>query len=100
MANPLAATAADARVSDATAPALELEHVSLAFDDNLVLRDVSFRVNPGQTAFLLGASGTGKSVILKSILGLFKPDAGTIRVNGERIDTMSEPELMKVRGGI
>jgi phospholipid/cholesterol/gamma-HCH transport system ATP-binding protein len=49
---------------------------------------------------LLGPSGSGKSVVLKLILGLLKPDAGAIWVNGERVDTMSESELMHVRGGI
>jgi phospholipid/cholesterol/gamma-HCH transport system ATP-binding protein len=76
------------------------DHVSLAFDDHEVLRDLSFSVGAGQLAILLGASGAGKSVILKLILGLLKPDAGIIRVNGVRIDTMSETPLMHVRGDI
>ena len=82
------------------APAIEFEHVSLAFDDNVVLNDVSFSIRPGATLFLLGASGSGKSVMLKLILGLFKPDSGVIRVRGERVDNMSEQELLKVRGDI
>jgi phospholipid/cholesterol/gamma-HCH transport system ATP-binding protein len=49
---------------------------------------------------LLGASGSGKSVMLKLILGLLKPDSGIIRVNGLRIDTMTEAQLMHVRNGI
>ena len=49
---------------------------------------------------LIGASGVGKSVVLKLILGLLKPDAGVIRVNGERIDTMTEAEMMRVRDDI
>ena len=81
-------------------PAIALEHVSLAFDDNVVLNDVSFSVRPGATLFLLGASGSGKSVTLKLILGLLKPDAGVICVRGERIDNMSEKELLAVRGDI
>jgi phospholipid/cholesterol/gamma-HCH transport system ATP-binding protein len=51
-------------------------------------------------AILLGASGAGKSVLLKLILGLFRPDSGAIFINGERVDTMSEQELMRVRAGI
>lgn len=82
------------------AAAIAFEHVSLAFDDNVVLDDVSFSVRPGATLFLLGASGSGKSVTLKLILGLLKPDAGIIRVRGERIDNMSEQELLGVRGDI
>ena len=49
---------------------------------------------------LFGASGAGKSVVLKLILGLMKPDAGVIRVHGQRIDTMHERQLMQVRGNI
>lgn len=81
-------------------PAVAFEHVSLAFDDHVVLRDVSFTVRVGQMSILIGASGAGKSVILKLILGLLKPDSGIIRVNGERIDTMTEAQLMKVRDDI
>jgi len=74
--------------------------VSLAFDDNVVLRDVSFSVGAGHMKVLLGASGSGKSVVLKLILGLLKPDSGVIRVRGERIDTMTEDELLEMRGDI
>jgi phospholipid/cholesterol/gamma-HCH transport system ATP-binding protein len=81
-------------------PAVIFDKVSLAFDDNVVLRDVSFTVRAGRMTMLLGASGTGKSVVLKLILGLLKPDAGSIRVNGVRIDTMTEPQLMAIRGDI
>src|SRR5688572_16567944 len=82
------------------AAAIVFENVSLAFDDNVVLRDVSFSVRPGSMLFLMGASGSGKSVILKLILGLLKPDAGIIRVRGERVDDMSELEMLRVRGDI
>ena len=81
-------------------PAVVFEKVSLAFDDNVVLRNVSFTVRAGRMTMLLGASGTGKSVVLKLILGILKPDAGIIRVNGLRIDTMTEPQMMAVRGDI
>jgi phospholipid/cholesterol/gamma-HCH transport system ATP-binding protein len=82
------------------AAAIVFENVSLAFDDNVVLRDVSFSVRPGSMLFLMGPSGSGKSVILKLILGLLKPDAGVIRVRGERVDNMSELEMLRVRGDI
>ena len=77
-----------------------LNRVSLAFDDKVVLRDVSFELLPGHTKVILGGSGSGKSTILKLILGLLKPDGGTIVVNGKRVDTMSEQELMAVRSHI
>ena len=76
------------------------DSVSLAFDDNVVLRDISFSVGVGRLKVLLGASGAGKSVILKLILGLLKPDSGVIRVHGDRIDNMTEAQMMKVRGDI
>jgi phospholipid/cholesterol/gamma-HCH transport system ATP-binding protein len=72
-------------------------HVSLSFDDKVVLRDVSFTLLPGHTKIILGASGSGKSTILKLILGLLKPDAGEIWVHGSRIDRMREDDLMAVR---
>ena len=89
-----------ARPSDASAAVVELRAVSLAFDDNVVLRDVSFSVFAGHMTVLLGPSGAGKSVVLKLILGLLKPDSGEIRIYGERIDTMREAELTRVRGDI
>lgn len=84
----------------AETPALVLDHVALAFDDNVILSDVSFTLLPGHTKILLGASGSGKSTILKLILGLLKPDRGEILVNGQRVDNMSEVDLMKVRADL
>jgi phospholipid/cholesterol/gamma-HCH transport system ATP-binding protein len=80
--------------------AVEFEDVSLAFDDDVVLRGISFAVRVGRMTILIGASGTGKSIVLKLILGLLKPDSGAIRVNGRRIDTMTEEQLMQLRGDI
>jgi phospholipid/cholesterol/gamma-HCH transport system ATP-binding protein len=77
-----------------------LEHVSLAFDDKVVLKDVSFELRPSHTKIILGGSGSGKSTILKLILGLLKPDGGKIIVNGKRVDTMNELELMEMRADI
>jgi len=89
-----------AAVLDADQPAIVLEHVNLAFDQKVILRDISFSLLPGHTKIILGASGSGKSTILKLILGLLKPDGGRIYVNGERIDTMSERRLMTVRADL
>ena len=72
----------------------------MAFDDNVVLRDVAFTVRHGQMAILLGESGAGKSVVLKLILGLLKPDGGTIHLDGARTDNLRETELMRIRGNI
>ena len=79
------------------ATAVEFDGVSLAFDDNVVLRHIGFEVPTGQLTIVIGASGAGKSVVLKLIMGLLKPDSGTIRVYGERIDTMTEAQLLRVR---
>ena len=92
--------AAVTREDAAEQPVILLDKVSLAFDDNVVLKEVSFTLFRGHTKVILGASGSGKSTILKLILGLLKPDAGAIFVNGDRIDTMNELELMRTRADI
>ena len=79
------------------APAVEFDRVSFAFDDHVILRDVSFVVPKGTMTILLGESGVGKSVTLKLMVGLLRPDEGEIRINGERIDTLPEEQLMPVR---
>ena len=78
-------------------PMVVFDHVSLAFDDQEVLRDLSFTVPKGSMRIMLGASGAGKSVVLKLILGLIRPDSGQIYVDGQRIDTMPERDLLRVR---
>ena len=80
--------------------AVVFDHVSFAFDDHVVLRDVSFRVPRGSMRMLLGASGAGKSIVLKLILGLHRPDSGEIFVNGTRVDNMPEHDLLPLRADI
>jgi phospholipid/cholesterol/gamma-HCH transport system ATP-binding protein len=82
------------------APIVVFDKVSLAFDDLVVLRSVSFTVIKGHTKIIMGASGAGKSTILKLILGLLKPDAGVIWVAGERVDQLTERQMMAVRANI
>jgi phospholipid/cholesterol/gamma-HCH transport system ATP-binding protein len=82
------------------APAVVFDRVSLAFDQQVVLSDVSFSVAKGSMRILLGASGSGKSVILKITLGLLRPDSGRVFVNGQRIDDMSERDLLQLRADI
>ena len=93
-------TAVAEPVSGQDGPAIVFDHVSLAFDDTVVLRDVSFTLGRGHTKIILGASGAGKSISLKLILGLLKPDAGKIWVNGQRVDEYSEEQMRKVRADI
>jgi phospholipid/cholesterol/gamma-HCH transport system ATP-binding protein len=81
-------------------PVIVFNHVSLSFDDVSVLRDVSFTLRRGHTKIILGASGAGKSISLKLILGLLKPDAGEVWVKGQRVNDLGEDELMKVRADL
>ena len=81
-------------------PVVQFEDVSIAFDANPVLRNISFSVERGQTLVLLGPAGCGKSVLLKLANGLLKPDSGTIRVFGEDIDKLRRRELYALRARI
>ena len=81
-------------------PIIVFDGVHLAFDEKVILRDVSFTLQTGHTKVFLGASGAGKSTILRLILGLLKPDAGKIFVNGEQVDDMDEDHLMAVRADL
>ena len=84
-------------LAEAHAPVVLFDKVNLAFDDKVILSDVTFSVRAGHTKIFLGASGAGKSTILKLMLGLLKPDSGTIWVLGHRVDLMDEAQLMRVR---
>jgi phospholipid/cholesterol/gamma-HCH transport system ATP-binding protein len=84
-------------LAEAHAPVVLFDKVNLSFDDKVILRDVTFSVRAGHTKIFLGASGAGKSTILKLMLGLLKPDSGTIWVLGHRVDLMNEAQLMGVR---
>ena len=104
----------DNRVSDAAAestfqeiedeeraiPAIEFQHVTLAFSDRNVLDDLSFKVMKGETKIILGGSGTGKSTTIKLVLGLLKPDEGRVLVNGEDVTDYDENAMMRVRKNI
>lgn len=84
----------------AEAPAVVFDNVSFAFDEHVVLDRVSFSVSKGSMKILLGASGSGKSILLKLTLGLLRPDAGRVLVNGQRIDTLPEFDLLRIRADI
>ena len=89
-----------AAVVAAAAVAVRFDHVCFAFDEQVVLEDLSFALERGSMTVLLGASGAGKSIVLKLILGLLAPDAGHIFVNGQAVDRMGERDLMRVRADI
>jgi phospholipid/cholesterol/gamma-HCH transport system ATP-binding protein len=84
-------------LKEPSAPVVVFDHVQLAFDDKVVLRDVSFTLIKGHTKVILGASGSGKSTALKIVVGLLKADAGVVWVNGQRVDQLTEKALMDVR---
>jgi len=81
-------------------PVVVFDEVSLAFDEKVVLDKISFSLLPGHMKLILGASGAGKSTVLRLILGLLKPDGGEIWVHGQRVDQLSEAGLMNVRADI
>jgi phospholipid/cholesterol/gamma-HCH transport system ATP-binding protein len=83
-----------------TQPVIAFDEVSLAFDDKVVLDRVSFELQPGCLKVFLGASGSGKSTVLRLVLGLLKPDSGRIYIGGERTDGLSERDLMHVRANL
>jgi phospholipid/cholesterol/gamma-HCH transport system ATP-binding protein len=76
---------------------ISFSHVSMSFGDRKVLDNVSFSVNRGQTLCILGRSGVGKSVALRILMGFLKPQVGSIRVEGEEINALSEEGMRAIR---
>ncbi len=76
---------------------IEFQNVKKSFGDREILKGISFFVSKGEILFILGTSGTGKSVTLKNIVGLLKPSSGNIVVDGEDITQFSEDQLFAIR---
>lgn len=76
---------------------IELRHLHKAFGRLVVLNDLSLNIEAGQSLVIIGASGSGKSVLLKHIVGLLKPDKGEVHFDGRRIDLLSERQLVDIR---
>ena len=87
-------------LSEPGAPVVMFDQVELAFDEKVVLKNISFTLISGHTKIILGASGSGKSTILKIITGLLRADKGVVWVNGERVDQLTEREMMAVRADL
>jgi len=87
-------------LNETGAPVIVCDHVKLAFDEKVVLKDISFTLIKGHTKIILGASGSGKSTILKIVTGLLRADEGVVWVNGSRVDQLSEQALMPVRADL
>jgi phospholipid/cholesterol/gamma-HCH transport system ATP-binding protein len=81
-------------------PAIQLEGVSKSFKNHKVLDDITIDVPQGTAFCLLGRSGTGKSVTLKHIIALMKPDKGRVLVHGKDVTTLKRQELSEVRRGM
>jgi phospholipid/cholesterol/gamma-HCH transport system ATP-binding protein len=85
---------------DPTQPVVVFEDVSIAFDQNEVLKNISFQVMPGESRIVLGPAGCGKSVLLKLANGLLLPDSGKIYVFGKEVNAMREEDLFAFRDHI
>ncbi|HYW72839.1 MAG TPA: ATP-binding cassette domain-containing protein [Pyrinomonadaceae bacterium] len=83
--------------TDRAIPAIEFRNVTMIFDGRKILNDLSFKVMKGETKIILGGSGCGKSTTIKLVLGLLKPDSGSILLDGEDITDYNEGQMMRVR---
>src|SRR5215212_7958480 len=81
-------------------PAIEFRNVTLSFDDRGILNTLSFKVMKGERKIILAGSGGGKSTIIKIVLGLLRPDAGQVFVDGEDITNYSEEQIRADRKNI
>jgi phospholipid/cholesterol/gamma-HCH transport system ATP-binding protein len=81
-------------------PVVVVDDISIIFDVKPVLQNISFTVQHGETRIILGPAGGGKSVLMKLVNGLLKPDSGSIHVFGEDVSTMREVDLFKLRSRI
>ncbi len=79
---------------------IELKNISKAYSGKEVLKDISFSIPHGQSVAIVGKSGAGKSVLLKCLIGLIKPDAGTIYVDNKLINSMNFRQLQNIRSTI
>ncbi len=79
---------------------IRVEHLSKSFSGQVVLDDINLEVSKGEILAILGESGTGKSVLLKHMMGLLLPDRGQIQIDGREITRLTEKELLKIRKSI
>jgi len=76
---------------------IEIVELYKSFNENDVLRGINLTIEPGQTFAIIGSSGCGKSVLLKHIVGLFEPDAGQVKIEGQNISSLNENQLTEIR---
>ncbi len=90
----------DSSTSSATAYAIVIQHLFKSFGDNHVLDDFNLEIKKGESVVVLGKSGSGKSVLIKCIIGLLKPDKGIIEMFGQNITEINAEELDKIRAKV
>jgi phospholipid/cholesterol/gamma-HCH transport system ATP-binding protein len=83
--------------ADGTGPVIEVENLTAAYGDHVVLENVSFRVQPGEIIAIVGGSGCGKSTLLKYLIGLYRPTSGRVRVNGVDIAEADDAALQEFK---
>jgi len=76
---------------------IEISHLCKSFGNNIVLNNLNLKVEAGETKVIIGRSGVGKSVLLKNIMGIIKPDAGSIKINGVEVTDLAEKDYNKIR---
>jgi phospholipid/cholesterol/gamma-HCH transport system ATP-binding protein len=86
--------------ADSAKSVLRFEHVSVSFEGALALDDVSFEIREGESRIVLGSAGSGKTVLLKTALGLVRPDSGSVYLFGEDITRMTERQLFDIRSKV
>ena len=94
---PATATQPTARRDQAEPPLLQVDGLSVQFGQQLVLRDISLDIPAGQTLVVLGESGCGKTVLLKTMIGLVRPSRGEVRFEGQSLSSMREQDLAHLR---
>ncbi|MBN2447622.1 MAG: ATP-binding cassette domain-containing protein, partial [Phycisphaerae bacterium] len=83
--------------ADTANPIIELRGVSKSFGTQCVLDNIDLEIAQGKTTVIIGRSGTGKSVLLRHIVGLLRPDQGEVYYAGQRVDRLSERQLVPIR---
>ena len=78
-------------------PVIEVSNLMRQFGDRTVLRDISFRVDRGETLVIMGGSGCGKSTLLRHIIGSMKPTSGSVKIFGQEITNMNERQIESIR---